>query len=96
MEVNRKVCFKENFLQCERFILFCFICWRWAGDALDYLLSNTFTENAGARNGFPRVAVVITGGQSQDSVEDYAKNLRNNGVEIFTLGKWESDAVSQT
>lgn len=55
---------------------------------MDYLLRNVFTEDAGARKGFPRVAVVITGGQSQDSVEDYAKMLRNNGVEIFTLGMW--------
>ncbi|TTT46706.1 Collagen alpha-1(XII) chain [Bagarius yarrelli] len=59
--------------------------------ALDYLINNIFTENAGARKGFPRAAVVITGGQSQDSVEDYAKKLRNNGVEIFSLGINEAD-----
>ncbi|XP_058235769.1 collagen alpha-1(XII) chain isoform X2 [Hemibagrus wyckioides] len=61
------------------------------GDALDYLLRNIFTENAGARKGFPRVAVVITGGQSQDLVEDSAKKLQDNGIEIFTLGINEAD-----
>lgn len=53
---------------------------------MDYLLKNIFTDSAGARKGFPRVAVVITGGQSQDQVESYAEKLRNNGVEIFSLG----------
>lgn len=47
-----------------------------------------FTEAAGARKGFPRVAVVITDGKSQDPVEGYAKKLKNAGVEIFTLGMW--------
>lgn len=47
-----------------------------------------FTETAGARKGFPRVAVVITDGKSQDPVEGYAKRLKNAGVEIFTLGMW--------
>ncbi|KAM9435215.1 collagen alpha-1(XII) chain isoform 2-T2 [Clarias gariepinus] len=61
------------------------------GYALDYVLNNIFTENSGARKGFPRVAMVITAGQSQDSVEDYAKKLRNGGVEIFTLGINEAD-----
>ncbi|KAG2468793.1 COCA1 protein, partial [Polypterus senegalus] len=56
------------------------------GDAMDYLLKNTFTEAAGARKGFPKVAIIITDGKSQDPVEDNAKRLRNIGVEIFTLG----------
>uniref|UniRef100_A0A4W4F305 Collagen, type XII, alpha 1a n=1 Tax=Electrophorus electricus TaxID=8005 RepID=A0A4W4F305_ELEEL len=56
------------------------------GDALDYLLKNIFTEASGARKGFPKVAVVITDGKSQDPVEEYARKLRNSGVEIFTLG----------
>lgn len=59
-----------------------------AGEALDHLLKNMFTETTGARKGFPRVAVVITDGKSQDPVEGYAKRLKNAGVEIFTLGMW--------
>ncbi|XP_066579143.1 collagen alpha-1(XII) chain isoform X2 [Amia ocellicauda] len=56
------------------------------GDAMNYLLKNTFTEPAGARKGFPKIAMVITDGKSQDPVEEYARKLRNIGVEIFVLG----------
>ncbi|XP_071397697.1 collagen alpha-1(XII) chain-like, partial [Centroberyx affinis] len=61
------------------------------GDALDFLLKNTFTEAAGARKGFPKVAMIITDGKSQDPVESYAKKLRSMGVEIFVLGIKEAD-----
>lgn len=53
---------------------------------MDYLLKNTFTEANGARKGFPKVAMIITDGKSQDPVEAIAKKLNNMGVEIFTLG----------
>uniref|UniRef100_A0A8D0AFH4 Collagen type XII alpha 1 chain n=1 Tax=Sander lucioperca TaxID=283035 RepID=A0A8D0AFH4_SANLU len=56
------------------------------GDAIDYLLQNIFTEAAGSRKAFPKVAMIITDGKSQDPVEEYAKRLRNIGVEIFVLG----------
>ncbi|XP_040916067.1 collagen alpha-1(XII) chain isoform X2 [Toxotes jaculatrix] len=56
------------------------------GDAIDYLLRNIFTEAAGSRKGFPKVAMIITDGKSQDPVEEHAKRLRNIGVEIFVLG----------
>ncbi|XP_072221652.1 collagen alpha-1(XII) chain isoform X2 [Leuresthes tenuis] len=56
------------------------------GDAIDYLLKNIFTEAAGSRKGFPKVAMIITDGKSQDPVEEHAKRLRNIGVEIFVLG----------
>ncbi|RXM27373.1 Collagen alpha-1(XII) chain [Acipenser ruthenus] len=62
------------------------------GDAIDYLIKNTFTEASGARKGFPKVAVIITDGKSQDPVEDYARKLRNIGVEIFILGIKGADA----
>ncbi|XP_012693541.2 collagen alpha-1(XII) chain isoform X2 [Clupea harengus] len=56
------------------------------GDALDFLVKNSFTEAAGSRKGFPKVAMVITDGKSQDPVDEFAKRLRNTGVEIFVLG----------
>lgn len=56
------------------------------GIALDYVLRNSFTEAAGARNGFPKVLVIITDGKSEDPVQSYAKQLRSTGVEIFVLG----------
>uniref|UniRef100_A0A665VW12 Collagen, type XII, alpha 1a n=1 Tax=Echeneis naucrates TaxID=173247 RepID=A0A665VW12_ECHNA len=56
------------------------------GDAIDYMMRNIFTEAAGSRKGFPKVAMIITDGKSQDPVEEHAKRLRNIGVEIFVLG----------
>lgn len=56
------------------------------GDAIDYLLQNIFTEAGGSRKAFPKVAMIITDGKSQDPVEEYARRLRNIGVEIFVLG----------
>ncbi|XP_039980832.1 collagen alpha-1(XII) chain isoform X2 [Xiphias gladius] len=61
------------------------------GNALNYILKNTFTEAAGARKGFPKVLVIITNGKSEDSVESYAKQLRRRGVEIFVLGIQQAD-----
>ncbi|XP_072554842.1 collagen alpha-1(XII) chain isoform X2 [Paramormyrops kingsleyae] len=56
------------------------------GDALNYLLKNTFTEAAGSRKSFPKVAMIITDGKSQDPVEEHARKLKNIGVEVFVLG----------
>ncbi|KAI3364626.1 hypothetical protein L3Q82_011406, partial [Scortum barcoo] len=61
------------------------------GDALNYLLKNTFTEDAGARKSFPKVLVIITDGKSEDPVESYARQLRSRGVEIFVLGVQQAD-----
>ena len=58
-----------------------------SGEAIDYLIKNTFTESAGARVGFPKVAIIITDGKSQDEVEIPARELRNIGVEVFSLGR---------
>lgn len=56
------------------------------GEAIEYLFNNIFTEAAGSRDGFPKVAMIITDGKSQDPVEEHARKLRNIGVEIFVLG----------
>ncbi|XP_047184536.1 collagen alpha-1(XII) chain isoform X3 [Scophthalmus maximus] len=61
------------------------------GDALDYVLRNTFTEAAGARKIFPKVLVIITDGKSEDAVESQARRLRSDGVEIFVLGIQQAD-----
>ncbi|XP_041667909.1 collagen alpha-1(XII) chain isoform X2 [Cheilinus undulatus] len=56
------------------------------GDAIDFLLRNIFTEEAGSRKAFPKIAMIITDGKSQDPVEENARRLRNIGVEVFVLG----------
>ncbi|KAF4084089.1 hypothetical protein AMELA_G00124740 [Ameiurus melas] len=45
------------------------------GEAIDYLVKNTFTEAAGARKTFPKVAIIITDGKSQDPVDEYARSF---------------------
>ena len=74
------------FKYIENIIIVNSICLLFQGDAIEYLLNNTFTEAAGARKAFPKVAMIITDGKSQDPVEEHAKRLRNIGVEIFVLG----------
>ncbi|XP_028296318.1 collagen alpha-1(XII) chain isoform X2 [Gouania willdenowi] len=61
------------------------------GLALDFVLKNGFTEASGARNGFPKVLLVVTDGRSEDSVQIPARQLRNRGVEIFVVGVHEAD-----
>ncbi|XP_062864011.1 collagen alpha-1(XII) chain [Trichomycterus rosablanca] len=56
------------------------------GEAIDYLMKNIFTEAAGSRTSFPKVAMIITDGKSQDPVDEYSKRLRNLGAEVFVLG----------
>ncbi|KAM8953803.1 collagen alpha-1(XII) chain [Pelodytes ibericus] len=62
------------------------------GEAIDFLIKNSFVESAGSRKGFPRIAVIITDGKSQDEVEIPARELRSLGVEVFTLGIKAADA----
>ncbi|XP_070400788.1 collagen alpha-1(XII) chain isoform X2 [Nothobranchius furzeri] len=59
---------------------------RRTGDALNYILTHTLTEAAGARKGFPKVLLIITDGRSDDVLESSALQLRSAGVEIFVLG----------
>ncbi|XP_041420606.1 collagen alpha-1(XII) chain isoform X2 [Xenopus laevis] len=62
------------------------------GEALDYLIKNSFVKSAGSRKGFPRIAIIITDGKSQDEVEIPARELRSLGVEVFSLGIKAADA----
>ncbi|XP_078799175.1 collagen alpha-1(XII) chain isoform X3 [Oryzias latipes] len=61
------------------------------GNALNYLLENTFTEAAGARKDFPKVLVIITDGKSEDPVDSYTKQIKSMGVETFVLGIHQAD-----
>lgn len=59
---------------------------RHTGAALHFTLKNIFTEKKGSREDFPKVAVVITNGKSQDNVEEPAIALRRAGVTVFAVG----------
>ncbi|XP_015805075.3 collagen alpha-6(VI) chain isoform X1 [Nothobranchius furzeri] len=58
------------------------------GKAIDFLLSQYFTEEAGSRASqrVPQIAVVITDGDSADDVDGPAQRLRQQGVIVFAIG----------
>lgn len=56
------------------------------GAALRFTLKNIFTEKKGSREDVPKVAVVITDGESQDNVKEPAIALRRAGVTVFAVG----------
>lgn len=58
------------------------------GKAIDFLLNNYYTEEAGSRvnQRVPQIAVVITDGDSTDDVMEPAQRLRQLGVIVFAIG----------
>ncbi|XP_068567699.1 collagen alpha-6(VI) chain [Cebidichthys violaceus] len=58
------------------------------GEAIEFLLENYFTEDAGSRakQRVPQIAVVITDGDSQDNVTASAQLLRQHRVIVFGIG----------
>ncbi len=59
---------------------------------MDYLVKNTFTAAAGARKGFPKVAMIITDGKSQDPVgeEHWSRSLCPGYVSIHLLNMFRN------
>ncbi|XP_068426348.1 cartilage matrix protein-like [Clinocottus analis] len=59
------------------------------GLALQYAMETAFTEEEGARPAgllIPRVAMVVTDGRPQDTVEEVAAQARRAGIQIFAVG----------
>ncbi|KAI5606554.1 collagen alpha-6(VI) chain, partial [Silurus asotus] len=58
------------------------------GLGLSLLLKQHFVKEAGSRaeNGVPQIAVVITGGQSEDNVKVHAQDLKHKGIIAFAIG----------
>lgn len=57
------------------------------GLALNYLLQNNFKENVGMRPKARKIGVLITDGKSQDDVILNSQNLRDQGIELYAVGK---------
>ena len=57
---------------------------RYTGKALDLARTELFEK--GSRPGIPNVLLVLTDGQSQDSVTEPAQKLRDLGVTVFSVG----------
>lgn len=58
------------------------------GEALTFVRTDVFSSRRGSRKeiGVPQLAVVITTGNSTDDVSQPARQLRESGVRIFTVG----------
>lgn len=60
------------------------------GLALNYILQNNFKENVGMRPNSKRIGVLVTDGKSQDDVIANSQNLREQGIELYAIGKRRS------
>ena len=58
-----------------------------AGLALNYILQNNFKENVGMRPKSRKIGVLVTDGKSQDDVIVNSQNLRDQGIELYAIGK---------
>uniref|UniRef100_A0A4W4GL21 Matrilin-1 n=1 Tax=Electrophorus electricus TaxID=8005 RepID=A0A4W4GL21_ELEEL len=56
------------------------------GQALRFLLDNSFTPNQGARPGVAKVGIVFTDGRSQDYIGDAAKKAKEHGFKMYAVG----------
>ncbi|KAM3873490.1 matrilin-2-like [Diretmus argenteus] len=59
------------------------------GLAIQYTMETAFTEAEGARPAnlhIPRIAMIVTDGRPQDTVEEIAAQARQAGIQIFAIG----------
>ncbi|KAM9353143.1 matrilin-2-like [Symphorus nematophorus] len=59
------------------------------GLAIQYTMETSFTEEEGARPAnlhIPRIAMIVTDGRPQDTVEEVAAQARQAGIQIFAIG----------
>jgi hypothetical protein len=57
------------------------------GMALNFIRQQSFKTQAGMRPRARKIGVLITDGKSQDDVEAPSKKLKDEGVELFAIGK---------
>lgn len=55
--------------------------------ALNHILQNNFKESVGMRPSARKIAVLITDGKSQDEVVISSQSLRDQGIELYAIGK---------
>ena len=58
------------------------------GMALNFIRQQSFKTQAGMRPRARKIGVLITDGKSQDDVEAPSKQLQDEGVELFAIGKY--------
>lgn len=63
------------------------------GMALNHILQNNFKESVGMRPNSKRIGILITDGKSQDDVIEHSQNLRDQGIELYAIGKQRSGGL---
>lgn len=58
------------------------------GMALNFIHQQSFKTQAGMRPRARKIGVLITDGKSQDDVEAPSKKLKDEGIELFAVGKY--------
>ncbi|XP_022625883.1 scavenger receptor cysteine-rich type 1 protein M130-like, partial [Seriola dumerili] len=61
------------------------------GRALDHINQMSFKPHVGMRVDSRKIAVLITDGESQDDVNLPSQNLKDRGIEIYTIGVRDAD-----
>jgi hypothetical protein len=56
--------------------------------ALNFILKNNFQVNNGMRPEARKIGVLITDGKSQDEIIFSSKELRDQGIELYAVGRW--------
>lgn len=59
------------------------------GLAIQYTMNMAFSESEGARPldmNIPRIAMIVTDGRPQDTVEEVSGQARDSGIKIFAIG----------
>lgn len=63
--------------------IFCLL----TGLALNYILQNNFKASVGMRESSRKIGVLVTDGKSQDDIIVNSQNLRDQGIELYAIGK---------
>ncbi|KAG7229529.1 hypothetical protein INR49_031861, partial [Caranx melampygus] len=56
-----------------------------SGKALDHIYQNSFKAHVGMRTESRKIVVLITDGDATDKIMSPSRNLKDNGIEIYTV-----------
>lgn len=60
------------------------------GLALNFILQNNFKAEVGMRPRSRKIGVLITDGKSQDDIVTPSKRIRDQGIELYAIGKQQT------
>jgi len=65
------------------------------GAALMFIKENIFTQSSGSRRheGVPQILYLFSGGRSGDDVRIISQSLRENNIQVFTIGTRNADTL---